>query len=223
MLNYMNAHLAYVSWFTVTLVFLARLFTKSGPPAIVELLPPAFDVTTWSKHGWIGTIGQLLVNVVIAGGGALLILMKDGLSEEDFVKAGNIVLETLGLYHGIKLAIPAVAKRKAALKAATKAVTTTLSATVALLLALGCTPLSSSQIVHTALDQTQAVCQNTLLRSDTPKMLINSGVLPDLVGDVIEATCAALPVAEIIASADKQRAPRARALQAAARERGLLP
>jgi hypothetical protein len=218
MLNYLNAHLAYVSPAVVALLFVTRLLTKSGPPTIVKLLPEWFDVTTWSKYGWPGTFGQLLVNVVLAGGTVIAASLQDGLTEAELYAARDAVLQTIGIYHAVKLVLP-----KKMPKNAKSATTTPLAVGLLLLVATSCAETTRGQVVQTVLDQGQAICQSELLRSNTPKMLIDSGVLPELVDDVIEATCATLPVAEIIAGADKQRAPRARALQAAARERGLLP
>lgn len=86
----------------------------------------------------------------------------------------------------------------------------------------GCTPAQQQAPVQTALDGAQAVCQNQLLRSDTPKMLIDSGVLPALVPAIIESTCAGLPLAELLAGTEF-RSTGVRALQKAARQRGLLP
>lgn len=247
-MQFINDHLSYVSWATVALLFIARLASKSGPPILIKLLPAWFDVTTWGKYGWLGTMGQLLVNVVLAGGTVLAASFSDGLTKDELYAAGKAVIEAIGIYHGIKLVLPNVAARKKTLKDSSATTTQASAAILLLVTAVGCGSLSQNEVVSTVLDQGQAVCQNELLRSDTPKMLIASGVLPDYVPAVIEATCAALPVAELVAQADRLAAeqpagrgdaqtsgqgsgsqfapagsPRSRTLQDAARARGLLP
>jgi hypothetical protein len=80
------------------------------------------------------------------------------------------------------------------------------------------------QPAETTADTAEALCTNTLLRSEeTQRMLLDSGVLPESVPPIVEAACAALPgVQALIEQADRQRSPRARVLLAAARARGLL-
>lgn len=114
------------------------------------------------------------------------------------------------------------AQKHARSMVSTKGAAKTLPALLLLVLP-GCAALQS-QPVQTGLDVAHAICNNTLLRSpDVQRMLLQSGVLPEAVPAVIEATCAALPgLEDLLAQADKARAPRARVLVAEAKARGLL-
>ena len=93
----------------------------------------------------------------------------------------------------------------------------------------GCSALTGQQAQDTqqAVDTAAGLCSNTLLRSDTPRMLLDSGVLPEAVPAVVDTACAVLAASKpgidaLLQQAVQQRTTPARMLELEARRRGLL-
>ena len=104
---------------------------------------------------------------------------------------------------------------------------------IALMLVGGCSALTGQQtqdVVNTAQDAVAtavALCNNALLRSDTPKKLLDSGMLPETATAVINSTCEVLATSKpgidaLLEQAAQQRTTPARMLELEARRRGLL-
>lgn len=102
----------------------------------------------------------------------------------------------------------------------------------ALILALALTGCSAfgpqeAETAQDAVDTAADLCTNQLLRSEAPRMLIDSGVLPEVVPDVIETACAVLAASKpgidaLLQQAAQQRTTPARMLTLEAQRRGLL-
>ena len=97
------------------------------------------------------------------------------------------------------------------------------------LLITGCAPFAGQPVqdAQQAVDTAASLCSNTLLRSDTPRMLLDSGVLPEAVPGVIDTACAVLAASKpgidaLLEQAQRQRSTPARALTLEAQRRGLL-
>jgi hypothetical protein len=98
-----------------------------------------------------------------------------------------------------------------------------------LLLLTGCSALTPQQVdtAQDAVDTAAALCTNQLLRSDTRRMLLESGMAPVEATATIQTACAVLAASKpgidaLLDQAAQARTTPARMLQAEARRRGLL-
>lgn len=104
-----------------------------------------------------------------------------------------------------------------------------LTAVSLVMLLAGCSALTGQQAqdAQQAVDTAASLCSNTLLRSDTPRMLLDSGMLPEAIPPAIDTACAVLAASKpgidsLLQQAQQQRSTPARALTLEAQRRGLL-
>jgi len=113
MIDIINAHPTVAAATVVVLLFCLRMLSRSDGATLWGVLPEWTDITTWSRYGLVGTVGQLLVTSALAGGAVLSAGLADQvLTLAEWQAAGQAVLEALGIVTAVKHLSPGRAKRK---------------------------------------------------------------------------------------------------------------
>lgn len=113
MLDIINRYPIVASTTVVVLLYCLRLLSRSDGATLWGVLPEWTDVTTWSRYGLVGTVGQLAVTAGLAGGAVLSAGLADHvLTAAEWQAAGQAVLEALGIVTAVKQVNPARAARK---------------------------------------------------------------------------------------------------------------
>lgn len=199
---------------TAIVVFSALKLWKWAKPAVWDRIP-----------GW-ARVAIPLLSIGLTG---FTESLQEGVTWGPAALSGALAaLGTIGAHHVTKIKRISAGVRPDDAEPPTLRSAGVAAATMVLLLT-GCSALTGQQAqdAQQAVDTAAALCSNTLLRSDTPKMLIDSGVLPEVVGDVVNNACAVLAASKpgvdaLLEQAQQQRTTPARVLTVEAQRRGLL-